>query len=206
VRYQYANSVFMAVMLTYSVVAIAGDIRGTLDSSQLPPIETFLLQPADLENVSIWVPAEKAGPVINRSCGPKRNRSYSCVLRASVHHTKTKLCPKQVARLLAEYVALYHERSLPLTIFNGWQWEYSYTLCQFESVTYDLPARGGCWENSWEALLSQSVGAANFEWLQISPLCKLADKSEATKAKSLIEVRTFSSVRTRNGYPKERQL
>jgi hypothetical protein len=172
----------------------------------LPPIETFFLQPIDVESVSIWVPAEKAGPVINRGCVPKRNCSYSCVLPASVNHTKTDLCPEQVARLLAEYTALCHERSLPLTIFNGWQWEYSYSLGQFELVTYDLPARGGCWENSWEVLLAQSMGAAGFEWLQVSPSCKLADKSDITKAKSLIEVRTFSSVRTRNGYPKERQL
>jgi len=196
----------LVVSLIYSIVILADDNQARLDSHQLLPIETFLLEPIELENISIWVPAGKTGPLINRSCRPKTNCSYSCVLPATVHHTKTELCPKDVARLLAEYTACYHERSLPLTIFNGWQWEYSYSLCQFESVTYDLPQRGGCWENSWEAILTQSTGSADFEWLQVFPLGKFVGESDGNKQKSRIEVKTFNSMRTRDGYPKKRQL
>ena len=47
-------------------------------SDRLPPIETFLAKPIDLENINVWVPAQKTGPVINRSCRPKKNCSFSC--------------------------------------------------------------------------------------------------------------------------------
>jgi hypothetical protein len=128
------------------------------------------------------------------------------VLPATVHHTKTEFCPAELARLLAEHTAYYHEQSLPLTIFNGWQWEYSYSLCQFESVTYDLPQRGGCWENSWEAILTQSTGSTSFQWIEVSPLNKFAGKPDSGERRSHIEVKTFNSMRTRDGYPKNRQL
>jgi hypothetical protein len=193
------------VSLLHIVIVLADDNQGA-SVSQLPPIETFLLEPIELENISVWVPADKTGPVINRSCQPKNNCSFSCVLPATVHHTKAELCPKELARLLAEYTAYYHEQSLPLTIFNGWQWEYSYSLCQFESVTYDLPQRGGCWENSWEAILTQSTGSASFQWIEVSPLNKFVGKPDSGEQRSHIEVKTFNSMRTRDGYPKNRQL
>jgi len=196
----------LVASLIYSAVILAENNQVRSNSHQLPPIETFLLEPIELENISIWVPAGKTGPIINRSCRPKTNCSYSCVLPATVHHTKTEFCPEEVARLLAEYTAYYHEQSLPLTIFNGWRWEYTYSLCQFESVTYDLPQRGGCWESSWEAILTQSTGSANFEWLQVFPLGKFVGESDGNKQKSRIEVKTFNSMRTRDGYPKKRQL
>lgn len=203
--YRFAK-LCLVVSLLHIMIALADDNQAASVSPQLPPIETFLLEPIELENISVWVPADKTGPVINRSCQPKNNCSFSCVLPATVHHTKTEFCPKELARLLAEYTAYYHEQSLPLTIFNGWQWEYSYSLCQFESVTYDLPQRGGCWESSWEAILTQSTGSANFEWLQVFPLGKFVGESDGNKQKSRIEVKTFNSTRTRDGYPKKRQL
>jgi hypothetical protein len=196
----------LVVSLICSITILADDDQARSDPHQLPPIETFLLEPVELENISIWVPAGRTGPFINRSCRPKKNCSYSCVLPATVHHTKTELCPEEVARLLAEHTAYYHKQSLPLTIFNGWRWEYFYSLCQFESVTYDLPQRGGCWENSWEAVLTQSTGSANFQWLQVFPSDRFVDRSDSNKQKSLIEVKTFNSMRTRDGYPKKRQL
>ncbi len=195
----------LVVSLLHIVIVLADDNQRA-SVSQLPPIETFLLEPIELENISVWVPADRTGPVINRSCQPKNNCSFSCVLPATVHHTKTEFCPTELARLLAEYTAHYHEQSLPLTIFNGWQWEYSYSLCQFESVTYDLPQRGGCWENSWEAILTQSTGSASFQWIEVSPLNKFADKPDSGEQRSHIEVKTFNSMRTRDGYPKKRQL
>jgi len=176
------------------------------NSPQLPPLETILLEPIEVENISLWVPLGKAGPFVNRSCRPQLDCSYSFVLPASVEHTKTKDCPEAIAAMLAEYTSFYHEQNLPLTIFNGWQWEYSHSLCQLESVTYDLPKRGGCWENSWEAILTQSQGSINFKWIGISASGKLIDKSCDNNRKNNIEVKTFSSVRTRNGYPKKQLL
>ena len=157
----------LTVLLLCTVVVLPDDNRAESISQSLPPLETFLLEPIEVENVSAWVPAGNSGPLINRSCQPKRNCSFSCVLPATVRHTKTEFSPKEVARLLAERTAHYHEQSLPLTIFNGWQWEYSYSLCQFESVTYNLPQRGGCWEDCWEAILTQSTGSANSSFRQV---------------------------------------
>jgi hypothetical protein len=174
-------------------------------SGRLPPIETFLIEPIDLENIDVWVPAEKTGPVINRSCQPKKNCSFSCLLPASVEHSKTESCPDELARLLAEHTAHYHEKSLPLTIFNGWQWEYSYSMSQFELVSYDLPRRGGCWENSWEAILTQTVGSVGSQWLKLASPKEVLAKHNNGRG-STIKVKTFNDMRTRNGYPKERQL
>jgi len=204
-RYGRVCKLGFVVGLMCSLTVSVGANRGAANLPQLPPIETFVLQPIQLENTSVWIPAGKTGPVINRSCGPKRNCSCSCVLPAKVRHEKTGLCPREVAKLLAEHAARYHEHSLPLTIFNGWQWEYSYSLCQFESATYDLPARGGCWENSWEAILTQSIGSVNCQWLQVVPSDKSEEKAGASE-ESHIQVTTFNSLRTRDGYPKKRQL
>jgi hypothetical protein len=123
-----------------------------------------------------------------------------------VNHTKTDFCPDGVAKLLAEYTARCHEQSLPLTIFNGWQWECPYSLSQFETVTYDLPERTGCWESSWEAILTRSIGSVEAQWLKVSPSDKVTYIPDGDKQKSRIEVGTFDSLRTRNGYPKKRHL
>ena len=149
--------------------------------SQLPPLETLIIEPIELEHISVWIPAAKAGPFMNQSCRPKTNCLYSCVLPATVNHTKTEFCPEAVARLLAECTARYHEQSLPLTIFNGWQWEYSYSLSQFDTVTYDLPERTGCWESSWEAILTHSVGSVEVQWLQIFSSKKMESISDSDK-------------------------
>ena len=198
-------TVCLMASLVCSVAIFAMEDRTSPDTLQLPPLETFVMEPISLENVSIWVPAGKSGPMINRSCRAQEDRPYSCVLPAGVEHTKTDTCPDGAARLLADYTACYHEQSLPLTIFNGWRWEYSYSLSQFESGTYDLPDRGGCWENSWEAVLTESVGSGGFEWLRISSSGAVAAKERAAGETS-IHVKTFDSMRTRDGYPKERKL
>ena len=194
------------ILIIFRSAALAGDETTASFSKQLPPLETFIIEPIQLEHIIVWIPAAKAGPFINKSCRPETNCLYSCVLPATVNHTKTEFCPDGVAKLLAEYTARYHEQSLPLTIFNGWQWEYSYSLSQFETVTYDLPARTGCWEGSWEAVLTQSIGSIEARWLQISPSDNEANISDGDKQKSQIEVMTFDSLRTRDGYPKERQI
>jgi len=196
----------LVVSLFNAIIVLSDDNHSVTVTQQLPPMETFVLEPFELENVSVWIPAVKTGPLINESCRPEKNCSFSCMLPANVHHTKTELCPEGVARLLAEYAAFYHEQSVPLTIFNGWQWEYSYGLWQFESVTYDLPERGGSWENLWEAVLTKTTGSADFQWFLVFPSGGLADKSDSNKQKSHIDVTTFNSIRTRDGYPKKRQF
>ena len=135
--------------------ACAGDDGGA--SFDLPAMETFVTEPTIIENVSIWVPAARSGPFINRACVIKENLGFSLVLPASINHQKTGSCPDQTARILAELSSFYHYQSLPLTIFNGWQWEYTYSMCQYESVSYELPRRGGSWENGWDL----AVGACS---------------------------------------------
>ena len=106
---------------------------------------------------------------------------------------------------MAELTSFYHWQALPLTIFNGWQWEYTYSMCQYESVSYDLANRGGSWENGWEAILNLSCGTIQLQQLNIKSLEKFS-VNKNTPAQSVIEVKTFSSMRTRDGYPKERKL
>src|SRR4030042_5136013 len=81
--------------------------------------ETIAIEPIELENISLWVPIAKAGPLINRSCRIKENCLYSYELPSSIYHTKSENCPAEVARLLAEYASAYHKSVLPLPVFNG---------------------------------------------------------------------------------------
>lgn len=203
----------LVILVAHSSVLSATSKSAPSEPLELPPIETFGLGPFNLENISIWVPAAKCGPVINRACQPKMNCVYSTALPAGVRHTKMACCPDEIARLLAEYAAPYHEQGMPLTTFNGWQWEYSYSICQFESVTYDLMGnvarpfdRRNSYENSWEAILTQTVGSVDFQWARISESGNLTVESEQTKGKSDINVWTFSSMRVRDGYPKRRHF
>lgn len=168
------------------------------------PIETVILKPVQLETIDIWVPAVKTGPFINRSCRAQQNLTNSSELPAMIDHQKEKNCPPQPARILAELASCSREKVLPLTIFNGWQWEYSFSLCQFEKANYMLPERGGSWENCHEAILSVTNGEMVLGWLTASP--SRLDLLEETNTKSIIHVQTFSTMRTRDGYPKERKL
>ncbi len=192
----------IVLFLILGAACLAGVGRGSLD---LPAIETFVTEPTVIENVSIWVPAARSGPFINRSCRIKENMAFSSILPASVEHQKTDNCPDPIARILAELTSFYHSQSLPLTIFNGWLWEYTYSMCQYESVSYSLAQRGGCWENGWEAILNLSCGTSRIQVLELESLEEFTVK-KTLPAESTIEVKTFSSMRTRDGYPKERQL
>lgn len=195
------------VLCVIPVGMIAADGgRTASDLSQLPPMETLLLEPIELENTCIWVPAAKFGPEINRSCIIRTGYSQSAVLPAAVDHTKAETCPEEAARLLAEYTADYQEDRLPLTILGGWRWEYSYSLSQFESSSFDLASRGGSWENCWEAILNESTGSISADWVHIYDSNDRTTKSEEGRLRSNIEIGTFSAMRTRDGYPKERKL
>ena len=192
----------IVLFLIISVTCLADNGRGSLD---LPAIETFVTEPIVIENISMWVPAARSGPFINRSCRIKKDLTFSLVLPASVKHQKTDNCPDQVARILAELISFYHSQSLPLTIFNGWQWEYTYSMGQYESVLYDLAQRGGCWEDGWEAILKLSCGTSRIRLMELESLGKF-NTHKVLPSESIIEVKTFSAMRTRDGYPKERQL
>jgi hypothetical protein len=179
-----------------------------LTELELPPIETALLGPIELESISIWVPARKIGPTINRASCSRAviRKAYSFGLPIGVQHTKSPCCPQEVARLLAEHVATHREKCVPITIFNGWQWEYSNSLCQFSSGAYTVPPKGHYWENSWEAILSQDIGFAHLNWVPISLSSSPLARSDSSEQTSNVEVLTFSSKRTRDGYPKNGQL
>jgi len=192
----------IVLFLVLGTTCLADDGRADFE---LPAIETFVTEPTIIENVNIWVPAARSGPFINRSCHIKENLAFSLVLPASVRHQKTDHYPSQTARILAELTCFYHSQSLPLTIFNGWQWEYNNSMCQYESVSYDLAQRGGCWENSWEAILNLSCGTSRMQILELESLEKFSIYKIAP-SESIIEVKTFSSMMTRDGYPKERLL
>lgn len=165
-------------------------------------VETFVYIPPDIENICIWVPADKVGPLINRACRAKGS-TYSKSLPADVQHSKDVYCPFIIARLLAQTVSVLHESVLPLTIFNGWQWEYSYSMAEYDAKAYDLPARGGSWENCYEAIYVKSYGEILSHW--IAPETK-SDVYFNGDSKSNIIVETFINMRTRDGYPKQRQL
>jgi hypothetical protein len=169
-------------------------------------LETFLIEPARVSTISVWVPTDRTGPIINRSCRPENNCTYSCTIASVVSHTKTESCLPGVARTLAECVAPHYESRLPLTIFNGWQWEYSFNICQYGAASYDLPARGGSWEASWEAILTYSVGEIGSAWIRACPGDQGQSDPNTFVPGSCIEIGTFDQMRLRNGYPKARKL
>jgi hypothetical protein len=198
---------FCGLTSTALCLSAVGQADQTLSQApDLLPLETFILQPISIDCIGVWVPADRDGPIINRSCTARRNGVYSSNLSASVHHTRTQDCPDALARLPAEYAALLHEQHLPLTIFNGWQWECSYSLSQFESALYELDARGGSWEIALEAVLTRTLGRVAGEWIPIPHEEGLSGDVRTDHVRSRIEVITFDSLRTRDGYPKIRQL
>lgn len=192
---------FLLVKIAYPDTALSTTLQ-----QELLPLETFIIEPIELEQVSIWVPADKSEPAINRSCRVRGNCQYTCNLPAQINHTKSNDCSGPIGRILAEFTWPYHKGSLPLTIFNGWQWEYYYSFSQFENVRYDLPPRGGSWENCLEAVLSQSNGNVGGTWLRAGSNGKILDTAQVARPESNIEITSFSSIRTRHGYPKERIL
>jgi len=124
-------------------------------------------------------------------------------LPADVRHNKNAACPDIVARMLAQAVSFLHVNVMPLTIFNGWQWEYSYSMAGYDAKVYELSARGGSWENCSEAIYIKTFGSIFSEW--ISPSGESANEKNETSSSNII-VETFTNLRTRNGYPKQRQL
>jgi len=194
--------VIVGVMILGVVsITLAGDGGQGKD----PALETFVIAPIEIATVQVWVPVDKVGPVINRACRDRCGNQYKCLIPASVNHEKTKACISGVGRILAEYVWPLYEASLPLTIFNGWKWEFPYNLSQFEAFEFDLPKRGGSWENSLEAILSETQGSIRGMWVG-SDGRAVGAASGDDRWESTLGVRTFSSTRIRYGYPKVRKL
>jgi hypothetical protein len=186
-------------------------VQGQETEKKMPEIgpkdllfETFVVEPIEVVNISMWVPADKIGPEINRTCNKKRYQQYQCQLATVINHNKTKTCPVRLARLLAEYIGREYKETIPLTFTLGWKWDFSFSLSQYEGCEYYLPRWGGSWENAVEAILSLTIGSVEGKWLKINSIS--ASSASTSKIESDIEIKTFSSMRTRNGYPKERQL
>ena len=194
----------IAVILTMTCPAQDGLAPQTIEN--LPPLETFILEPVKLNCVSIWVTADKVGPEINRACRPRFANMYSYALPVRIDHTKKEDCPESIARLLAEYTWSHHKENAPLTIFNGWKWEYAYSMSQYQTLTYDLPADGGSWEHCSEVILNSISGDICGKWLQITDAGQMSSTPKSGTSESHIEINTFSSIRTRHGYPKIRIL
>jgi len=170
----------------------------------LEPLEIFVVGPMEQNHLAIWIPANKMGPEINRSCRTRTGCQYNCSLTGDVDHSKSDLCPDSLARLTAVFLAPLHQDRLPLTIFNGWQWEFRYGLSQFESVTYDL-ASNGSWENCLEAVLHQGHCRGSGQWLRLGSDGPLQEDG-VEELHSQINITTYSGIRTRHGYPKIRPL
>jgi len=194
-------------LIWLSLVALPVVLGASHVTEPPTPLDTFVVEPARLSTISIWVPTDRTGPVINRSCRPENNCTYSSTIASVVSHTKTESCLPGVARTLAECVAPHYESRLPLTIFNGWQWEYSFNICQYGAASYDMPARGGSWEASWEAILTYSVGEMESAWRRAGSGDRgRSDPNTIASGGSCIEIGTFDQMRLRNGYPKIRKL
>lgn len=192
---------FIAVLTCISIIKAGINPDRQIEDDSIP-LETFIIKPIDLEHLDIWVPAAKAGPMLNRSCQPRLNCSYWAAMPADIRHTKQPGSLTQLARLLAEHAASFHKESLPLTIFNGWQWEYSYNLCQYVSAVYDLEEHGGSWENSFEAILSITSGSADIVGMTFDRDGKFSFETVNPEQHSNIFVSTFSAIENRYGYPK----
>ena len=82
------------------ITATLGMDESTQVEVKLPPMKTLCIEPIELENVTIWVPAAKAGPLINQSCRAKGDCYYSFLLPALVKHEKTEQCPECLAKIL----------------------------------------------------------------------------------------------------------
>jgi hypothetical protein len=203
---KYVVVMLGVIVAGWSVLGVAAKDPPAPTSRSLPPIETFVLEPVDSEGISIWVPAGRSGPIINRACATTKGHLYACLLPAGVTHTKSDQCPEAAARLAAEYVAPRHAEHLPLTIVDGWRWEYLYSLSRYESASYDLPARGGSWDYALEAILTLSEATVLPQWLQVGEAPCQISQSDAQKMSSTIKVFGFSIVRPRHGYPKTQQF
>ena len=186
------------------LISVSHNARAAV--KKLPPIKTLIAEPIAFENVNLWVIVDKQGPITNRSCQMQNNCLSSVELKSYIEHTKKDKCPSSEALELAIYCQLYHQNDIPLTITDNWQWECDNVLSQFDSVAYDLPAGGGSWQTCTEAVKTITSASSQIEWIDILDNEDFTRNDNAESQRSDIEIRTFSEMRTRDGYPQERKL
>lgn len=197
------KNVFMLITLNSCLALVIAKEFNFQDGG----IETFVVEPVRIDAFYGWVPADKAGPTINWSCQPEEGGHYTNSLVSQVEHTREPNCPDALAIGLAEYSALSYTPQLPLTIFNGWQWEYNNGLSQFKATPYPISKRGGAWEGNWESILLYTHATRYGYWDAFdanSISISLFDLRPAYQ--SDIDIRTFEHTKVRDGYPKQLQL
>ena len=190
IKYTYLKTILLCI---FCCVQVCMAEEKNEDSDTLP---LYIIEPVTCRGVEIWVPAIKQGPIINRSCRPRKNCNFETGLQSTVLHEKDSLCPDYAARFLAEYSHVRFRKVLPLTIEQGWQWKGLTCEVERDYGRYDLEALGGSWENSWEAVLSIGQSDIKTGWL---------DDSDEEQMSS-INVEMFSNMRVRDGYPKKCKL
>ena len=196
-------NIFYVIIFCTSLVVLAAN-NG--DTPLAPAIETLIISPIEMETAEIRVPVAKAGPFINEGCDPQLNCTFTFAARPQLRHTKEPNCPPGLATILAEYTSVASQCDVPLTIFNGWQWECLYALGPHQAATYDLIGQGGWWECSWEAKMRIVCSSTALKAIKISEDGRIVVPEEKPTQTSNIELITVSDIRTRDGYPKERKL
>ena len=205
-KFLRANVLYIIILFACLGVIAANDARPQRHGPESAPIETVLISPIEMEAVEVWAPVAKAGPFVNKGCDPQLNCTFTFAARPKMEHTKDPNCPPGVARLLAEYTAAASHCDLPLTIFNGWQWECVYALGDHQTAIYNLIGEGGSWESSWEAKMRIVCSSAALRYIRISDSGDIIPSADKPAQTSSIELKTFSAARTRDGYPKTRQF
>ena len=195
-------NIFYVIILCTSLVVLAAN------NSEAPPspLKTCIISPIEIETAEILVPIAKAGPFINEGCNPQLNCTFTFSAPPKLNHRKDPNCPPGLAGILAEYTSAASHCDLPLTIFNGWQWECLYALGPRRTAAYDLIGEGGWWECAWEAKMRIICSSAALKTIQISEDWQIVAPQDKPAQTSNIELITFSDIRTRDGYPKERKL
>ncbi len=196
-------NIFYVIILCMLLVVLAAN---NADTPPIPAIETIIIDPIEMETAEIWAPIAKAGPFINEGCDPQLNCTFTFAAPPKLRHTRDPNCPPGLARVLAEYTAAASHSDLPLTIFNGWQWECLYALGPHQAAAYDLIGEGGWWECAWEGKMRIVCSSSALKTIRISEDGAISPPEEESAPTSSIELITFSDIRTRDGYPKEKKL
>ena len=74
-KHKFKKILCVVILIMGLKIILADNNQPTSNLLELPPIETVLLEPIELENTDIWVPAAKIGPLMNRSCRAKESCS-----------------------------------------------------------------------------------------------------------------------------------
>jgi len=202
---QYLLWKLAAVVLTLSGVLWALERIPTQEELTVESLETFVVMPVTVNPISIWVPADAMGP-FSIHCAFRRSSGTSqCQLPASVEHVNTQAGPDGVARGLGDTVCLAQKQDLPLTLVNGWKWDFASPVSQYETFSYDLIGRD-CWENSVEAIMTVVHGQTQGEWFAVELASRKTFADPLPEMKSEITIKNFEKIRSRAGYPKQRSV